>query len=128
VKEGKAKSYEGSGFGGKGLERLDQERQAKDIAQRTAYGEAPEEKPVTGSDDKDEEGAADAVFDFKVEIKRGPAPASRTARLRFLSHWLRRQKRMSAERLLRSKLRKKLHRRLARILVHSVRPRASLPS
>lgn len=76
MKEGKAKSYEGSGFGGKGLERLDQERQAKDIAQRTAYGEAPEEKPVTGSEDKDEEGTTDAVFDFKVEIKRGPAPDS----------------------------------------------------
>lgn len=74
MKEGKAKTYEGSGFGGKGLERLDQERQAKDIAQRTAYGEAPEEKPVASSEDKDEEGATEAVFDFKVEIKRGPAP------------------------------------------------------
>lgn len=73
MKEGKAKSYEGSGFGGKGLERLDQERQAKDIAQRTAYGEAPEEKPAAGSEDKEED-VADAVFDFKVEIRRGPAP------------------------------------------------------
>lgn len=82
VKEGKAKSYEGSGFGGKGLERLDQERQAKDMAQRTAYGEVVEEKAAAGaSEDKEDEEGANPVFDFKVEIKRGPAPDSTKAGL-----------------------------------------------
>jgi ATP-dependent RNA helicase DDX46/PRP5 len=76
VKEGKARQYEGSGFGGKGLEKLDQDRHAKDIAQRTAYGEVVEEKKATG-EDEDEEGDAEGanpLFDFKVEIRRGPAP------------------------------------------------------
>lgn len=82
MKAGKAKSYEGSGFGGKGLERLDQERQAKDIAQRTAYGEVVEDKAAAVvSEDKDEEESANPVFDFKVEIKRGPAPDSSKAGL-----------------------------------------------
>ncbi len=76
VKEGKVKTFTGSGFGGKGLDKLDKERDAKEKAQRSAYGEA-DEKP------KDEgigEGAGKAAedgelpFEFKVEIKRGPAP------------------------------------------------------
>jgi len=74
VRDGKVKSFGTSGFGGKGLDRLDKERDAKEKAQRSAYGEV-EEKPAA----KEEEGAegepkAELTFDFKVEIKRGPAP------------------------------------------------------
>ncbi|KAH0840058.1 P-loop containing nucleoside triphosphate hydrolase protein [Lanmaoa asiatica] len=43
VKTGKAQ-VAGSGFGGKGLDRLDKEREAKDRAERKAYGEPEEEK------------------------------------------------------------------------------------
>ena len=43
VKQGKAQAA-GSGFGGKGLDRLDKERDAKEKAERKAYGEG-EEKP-----------------------------------------------------------------------------------
>ncbi|KAF8341285.1 P-loop containing nucleoside triphosphate hydrolase protein [Cantharellus anzutake] len=74
VTEGKARQYEGSGFGGKGLEKLNQEREAKDRAQRNAYGEIVEEKRPA-----EEDGEAAATFDFKVEVRRGPAPeASKT--------------------------------------------------
>ena len=79
MKAGKARTFEGSGFGGKGLEKLDQERDAKEKAQRSAYGEVPEEKAVLateGEDKKGDAGDADPIFDFKVEIKRGPAPDS----------------------------------------------------
>ncbi len=76
VKEGKARQYEGSGFGGKGLEKLDQDREAKDRAQRSAYGEPIEEKKAA---EAGEEGEPAATFDFKVEVRRGPAPeASKT--------------------------------------------------
>ncbi|GAB1519707.1 pre-mRNA processing RNA-helicase [Rhizoctonia solani] len=78
VKAGKAQSYVGAGFGGKGLDKFDQERDAKERAQRAAYGEAIEEKP------KVEEEAStpttkedDMTFgNFKVEIRKGPAPDS----------------------------------------------------
>ncbi|CAE6412008.1 unnamed protein product [Rhizoctonia solani] len=82
VKAGKAQSYVGAGFGGKGLDKFDQERDAKERAQRAAYGEAIEEKP------KVEEEAStpttkedDMTFgNFKVEIRKGPAPdSSKTA-------------------------------------------------
>jgi ATP-dependent RNA helicase DDX46/PRP5 len=77
VKTGKAQAA-GSGFGGKGLDRLDKERDAKEKAERKAYGEGGEEKV----DEKAEEVMAkplaatdDMTFgNFKVEIKRGPAP------------------------------------------------------
>jgi ATP-dependent RNA helicase DDX46/PRP5 len=76
VKSGKAQ-VAGSGFGGKGLDRLDKEREAKDRAERKAYGEPEEEKvdeaavktPTTTGDDM-------TFGNFKVEIKRGPAPDS----------------------------------------------------
>ncbi|KAG1863409.1 P-loop containing nucleoside triphosphate hydrolase protein [Suillus tomentosus] len=76
VKSGKAQ-VAGSGFGGKGLDRLDKEREAKDRAERKAYGEPEEEKvdeaavktPTTAGDDM-------TFGNFKVEIKRGPAPDS----------------------------------------------------
>ncbi|KAH7105462.1 P-loop containing nucleoside triphosphate hydrolase protein [Auriculariales sp. MPI-PUGE-AT-0066] len=84
VKTGAAK-VAGSGFRGKGLDKLDQEREAKDKAQRSAYGEGAEEKPVVAADDEvpvapvAKDGGADKkgdiqFGDFKVEIKRGPAP------------------------------------------------------
>jgi len=38
VKSGKAQAA-GSGFGGKGLDRLDKEREARDKAERRPYGE-----------------------------------------------------------------------------------------
>ncbi|QRV72849.1 DEAD/DEAH box helicase [Ceratobasidium sp. AG-Ba] len=85
VKSGKAHSYAGAGFGGKGLDKFDQERDAKERAQRAAYGEAVEEKPKV----EDEEMAPavpaatkedDMTFgNFKVEIRKGPAPDSAKA-------------------------------------------------
>ncbi|KAG9317590.1 P-loop containing nucleoside triphosphate hydrolase protein, partial [Chiua virens] len=77
VKTGKAQ-VAGSGFGGKGLDRLDKEREAKDRAERKAYGEPEDEK--TEETQKASNGAAagdDMTFgNFKVEIRRGPAPDS----------------------------------------------------
>lgn len=71
-----------SGFGGDGLDRLDQERDAKEKAECKAYGEPEEEKTT-------EEAAAatkaapvdDMTFGFKVEVKRGPAPDSSKGQL-----------------------------------------------
>ncbi|TFK76034.1 P-loop containing nucleoside triphosphate hydrolase protein [Pluteus cervinus] len=82
VKSGKAQAA-GSGFGGKGLDRLDKERDAKEKAERKAYGEAEEEKPAateeTGAKAADKD---DMTFgNFKVEVKRGPAPDSSKALL-----------------------------------------------
>ncbi|EKM59396.1 uncharacterized protein PHACADRAFT_249858 [Phanerochaete carnosa HHB-10118-sp] len=81
VKSGKAK-VAGSGFGGKGLDRLDQERDAKEKAERKAYGEPEEEKvaaeePAKAAVDKDEM----TFGTFKVEVKRGPAPDSSKGQL-----------------------------------------------
>ncbi|GBE79779.1 Pre-mRNA-processing ATP-dependent RNA helicase PRP5 [Sparassis crispa] len=79
VKSGKAK-VAGSGFGGKGLDRLDQERDAKEKAERKAYGEPEEEKVeepakvVTQTDDMN-------FGSFKVEVRRGPAPDSSKGQL-----------------------------------------------
>ncbi len=78
VKEGKAKSA-GSGFGGKGLDKFDAERESKDRAQRSAYGEegtGPEkaaDKPATAAEVAKQE-AAMPKFDFNVQIMSGPAP------------------------------------------------------
>lgn len=97
VKAGKAK-IAGSGFGGKGLERLEQDREAKDRAQRTAYGEedtakAKEDKEKETGEKKIASGEAGAAAasgetksstgqsaadlglpDIDVEVRRGPAP------------------------------------------------------
>ncbi|KAG9017333.1 pre-mRNA processing RNA-helicase [Tulasnella sp. JGI-2019a] len=81
VNDGRVKSFSSSGFGGKGLDKLDKERDAKERAQRSAYGEG-EEKPAAKEETKEEGGTAKAdatdtaelPFEFKVEIKRGPAP------------------------------------------------------
>jgi ATP-dependent RNA helicase DDX46/PRP5 len=71
VKAGKAQAA-GSGFGGKGLDKLDKERDAREKAERKAYGEPEEEKAEVSTEKKDGD---DMTFgNFKVEIKRGPAP------------------------------------------------------
>jgi ATP-dependent RNA helicase DDX46/PRP5 len=83
VREGKAKAA-GSGFGGKGLDKFEAERESKDRAERAFYGEdgtrveKPSAAAASGDKDKGKEGAAsgqpDVSFDFKVEIVRGAAP------------------------------------------------------
>lgn len=77
VKAGKAQTA-GSGFGGKGLDRLDKERDAKEKAERKAYGEGGDEKTEEKADEATQKLVAptdDMTFgNFKVEIKRGPAP------------------------------------------------------
>ncbi|KAF5387718.1 hypothetical protein D9615_000271 [Tricholomella constricta] len=81
VKSGKAQTA-GSGFGGKGLDRLDKERDAKEKAERKAYGEpgVEEEKATTTEENTAKATASNAddmtFGNFKVEIKRGPAPDS----------------------------------------------------
>ena len=77
VKAGKAQAAS-SGFGGKGLDRLDKERDAKERAERKAYGEpAEEDKAAEDAAAKATTGGDDMTFgNFKVEIKRGPAPDS----------------------------------------------------
>lgn len=74
VKSGKAQ-VAGSGFGGKGLDRLDKEREAKDRAERKAYGEGGEDEK-TEEPQKTSPGDDMTFGNFKVEIRRGPAPDS----------------------------------------------------
>lgn len=95
VKAGKAK-VAGSGFGGKGLERLEQDRDAKERAQRSAYGEDDKENKEKadkeegeGGKKEGEEGASGegdgksnaeksaeklGIPDIEVEVRKGPAP------------------------------------------------------
>ncbi|BGP39699.1 pre-mRNA processing RNA-helicase [Rhodotorula kratochvilovae] len=74
VKAGKAQAA-GSGFGGKGLERLDNDRDAASRAERAAYGETNKKEEKSGEDDAEEaEQAAKKVADLEVQIHRGPAP------------------------------------------------------
>jgi ATP-dependent RNA helicase DDX46/PRP5 len=92
VKTGKAK-VASSGFGGKGLDKLDQERDAKQKEERKAYGEdadAQEKPAATGLEEEGPVAAAataaaapgtkaaeeDAMTfgKFKVEVKRGRPP------------------------------------------------------
>ncbi|EIM88527.1 P-loop containing nucleoside triphosphate hydrolase protein [Stereum hirsutum FP-91666 SS1] len=89
VKAGKAHAA-GSGFGGKGLDRLDKERDAREKAERKAYGEPDEEKAAAEGEAAaggtttaaKKEPADDMTFgNFKVEIKRGPAPDSSKGQL-----------------------------------------------
>lgn len=85
VKTGKA-HVAGSGFGGKGLDRLDSERDAKQKAERKAYGEPeqqqqPEEKAANSTEEATAKATANSGDDmtfgnFKVEVRRGPAPDS----------------------------------------------------
>lgn len=76
----------GSGFGGKGLDRLDKDRDAREKAERKAYGEEDKDEKVESSSTVDPAvpgapaatgGKSDEMFNnFKVEVKRGPAPDS----------------------------------------------------
>lgn len=82
VKAGKAQAA-GSGFGGKGLDRLDKERDAREKAERKAYGEPTggEEEKISTAEEVAVKAVAASTDDmtfgnFKVEIKRGPAPDS----------------------------------------------------
>jgi len=83
VKSGKAQAA-GSGFGGKGLDRLDKEREARDKAERKAYGEdekedkadAPAEGAPPATNGTPTTGGGDILSNFKVEVRRGPAPDS----------------------------------------------------
>ncbi|KAF9569353.1 P-loop containing nucleoside triphosphate hydrolase protein [Agrocybe pediades] len=81
VKAGKAQAAS-SGFGGKGLDRLDKERDAREKAERKAYGEpAGEEEKAAPTEEVAAKAVAASTDDmnfgnFKVEIKRGPAPDS----------------------------------------------------
>ncbi|GHJ85929.1 hypothetical protein NliqN6_2331 [Naganishia liquefaciens] len=73
VRAGNAK-VAGSGFGGKGLDKFESEREKVDRAQRSAYGEDGQivEKPEAKKEAAEE---ADFKFkDFNVEIVKGPAP------------------------------------------------------
>ncbi|KAF8745992.1 hypothetical protein AX14_004282 [Amanita brunnescens Koide BX004] len=75
VKTGKAQAA-GSGFGGKGLDRLDKERDARERAERKAYGEEDEKVNEETTQAKTTTTTGDDMTfgNFKVEIKRGPAP------------------------------------------------------
>ena len=80
VKSGKAQAAS-SGFGGKGLDRLDKERDAKEKAERKAYGESADDRVEDKQEDvpiaTKAESKDDMTFgNFKVEIRRGPAPDS----------------------------------------------------
>ena len=73
VRTGKAQ-VAGSGFGGKGLDRLDKERDARERAERKAYGEEDEKPAEEAAQAKPTTGDDMTFGNFKVEIKRGPAP------------------------------------------------------
>jgi ATP-dependent RNA helicase DDX46/PRP5 len=112
VKSGNAKQA-GSGFGGKGLDKLDRDREEKDKVQRTVYGEREEgkveEKVADGATaggagtDKDKEDPM-TFGDFKVEIRRGPAPDTSKAGNLFLSASARAAKVQQDEKLMQSQI------------------------
>lgn len=111
VKSGNAKQA-GSGFGGKGLDKLDRDREEKDKVQRTVYGEREEgkveekatESAAGAGTDKEKEDPM--VFgDFKVEIRRGPAPDTSKAGNLFLSASARAAKAQQDEKLMQSQIR-----------------------
>lgn len=76
VKAGKA-SGAGSGFGGKGLDRLEQDRDASSRAERAAYGEVSGAEVKAGDAAPVKDATASTLLDpaeLEVEIRRGPAP------------------------------------------------------
>ncbi|POW07150.1 hypothetical protein PSHT_10075 [Puccinia striiformis] len=86
IKSGKAQAS-GSGFGGKGLDRLEKDRDAKSRAERSAYGEpggeeASKEEVGTGVISTATGGTTSTTIptveipEINVEVKRGPAPDS----------------------------------------------------
>ncbi|GAA5970789.1 hypothetical protein JCM11641_004456 [Rhodosporidiobolus odoratus] len=72
VKAGKAQAAS-SGFGGKGLEKLDTERESAMRAERAARGENTAEKTEEGEQSEADK-TAQSVADMEIEIMRGPAP------------------------------------------------------
>jgi ATP-dependent RNA helicase DDX46/PRP5 len=76
VKLGKAQAA-GSGFGGKGLDRLEKDRDTRERAQRAAYGEGGEEKRQERAGAAEDKAPDIDLPEINVEIKRGPAPDSR---------------------------------------------------
>ncbi|CDR87682.1 related to RNA helicase [Sporisorium scitamineum] len=86
---GKAKAA-GSGFGGKGLDRLETDREKALKAQRSAYGEADEDGKATNAGDSSGANAKSStaagasrsedqlskIQDMKIEIMHGAAPES----------------------------------------------------
>ncbi|GAA6007773.1 hypothetical protein JCM10207_004869 [Rhodosporidiobolus poonsookiae] len=73
VKAGKAQAAS-SGFGGKGLERLDNDRDAASRAERAAYGETGGDKKGEDGEESEADKTAKSVENLEVEIRRGPAP------------------------------------------------------
>ncbi|KAG8818062.1 pre-mRNA processing RNA-helicase [Serendipita sp. 401] len=72
VKSGNAKQA-GSGFGGKGLDKLDRDREEKDKAQRTVYGEREEgkvEEKVAEAADKESKEDPMTFGDFKLRAAK----------------------------------------------------------
>ncbi|EOR01728.1 hypothetical protein E3P89_03630 [Wallemia ichthyophaga] len=76
VKEGKA-TVAGSGFGGKGLDRFEKERQDLEKAQRSAYGEEEEVKKDGNTNAATNEKVSKETEDMfgEIKIQKGPAPA-----------------------------------------------------
>jgi ATP-dependent RNA helicase DDX46/PRP5 len=92
IKSGKAKAA-GSGFSGKGLERIERKREEKDRAEKHTYGDTSEALSLSSREgavipykpkeqtnlfkppERDLKGEADYTFtEIKVEIVNGPAP------------------------------------------------------
>ncbi|GAA5825519.1 hypothetical protein JCM11251_000270 [Rhodosporidiobolus azoricus] len=74
VKAGKAQAAS-SGFGGKGLERLDNDRESAMRAERAAHGEAAgEKKDGAEGEESEADKTAKSVANLEIEIMRGPAP------------------------------------------------------
>jgi ATP-dependent RNA helicase DDX46/PRP5 len=86
VRSGAAKSYNNTGFGGKGLDRLDTEREAQLAKERSAFGEADKDgADKDGGDGKDgkkdsssggpsKDEHHDILKDWNPVIVAGPAP------------------------------------------------------
>jgi ATP-dependent RNA helicase DDX46/PRP5 len=79
VRSGAAKSHSGTGFGGKGLDRLDTDRESKEQAERSHFGEDKDDKKKDddkdGADGKDKDGSGEFQLPgFNVDIVKGPAP------------------------------------------------------
>ncbi|KAL7415369.1 P-loop containing nucleoside triphosphate hydrolase protein [Mrakia frigida] len=83
VRSGAVKSFTHTGFGGKGLERFESDRESKEAQERSHFGEGKDEAKKDGGDDKDGDkkggvaGGEDGEFTlagFNVDIVKGPAP------------------------------------------------------
>lgn len=82
VRSGAAKSYNNTGFGGKGLDRLDTEREAQLAKERSAFGGDEKDGPDKEAESKDKKTDAaagkdehhDILKDWNPVIVAGPAP------------------------------------------------------